>query len=1257
LPLCPQCGAPLQPIAPAGLCPNCLMALNLKTETVLTDDAPAAQPPLPPEQIAPHFPQLEILECLGRGGMGVVYKARQKTLNRLVALKLLAPERVGDTKFAERFTREAQALAALNHPNIVTIHDFGQAGGFYFLLMEYVDGLNLRQLLRTRKFTPEEALAIVPPLCDALQFAHDRGIVHRDIKPENLLLDKDGRVKVADFGIAKMLGGANGGGATATSGVPQSLTQSTLGTPGYTSPEQKADPQRVDNRADIYSLGVVFYELLTGELPGKPLQPPSRKVQIDVRLDEVVLRALEKNPERRYQQVSEVKSQVETISSTMGGSAYTAQSQESSEPAGVKGRGALLASGVLAGLLALMFWRSFVPDYVLFSNDRPLGLLQAEWMRLPSGLAGRWADLNSLGFNAGSFIASFTTLLLWVLGPLGSSKFLAPVTLCLLGMSAWFAFRRLGMARPATLLGALAAAFSSTFLSMACWGVTQTVLGMAMIYLSIGLVASGQRAMRRLERWALYTLAGLAVGVAILEAAEMGAVCALIVLAYVVWGALIEDGAVSGRLARGLRRALVVGAFAALMAGQPVAGFFRPSAQGAGAAKDPQAKVLQWRSATQWSLPKIEAAGLFVPGLFGFRMDTPGGGQYWGGVGRDPALDEWLEGDRRGPRPPGFERYVGGGNYLGVPVLLVAVWAVLRAFRKGDNVFTLTERKLLWFWSGLAMVCLLLAFGRFAPFYRWAYALPYFSTLRNPTLFLGPMTLAVSLLFAYGLKGLWRQYLVPSELGSLDLGTRLRSWWAQGNRFDRRWALGCAAAFGLSLLAWLIYSVEKGALGSYLQTVGFSSGEAQAIAAFSTRQAGWFLLFFLLGAGLLVLVLSGAFAGPRAQRAGLLLGLLLVIDLGRANLPWLIYWDYRQKYATNDVLRFLQQQPYEHRVAKLPFPSPGLVSLDLVYYVEWAQHQFPYYGIQSLDIVSIPRMPMDLAAFEEALRDQDASKKSRMLRRWQLTNTRYLLGPAKLLDPLNRELDPVQRRFRIARAFDVVPAREGARSASVSALGASREAGLSGLTAVLDTNGPYAVFEFTGALPRARLYSHWQVSTNSEVTLEQLGSPAFDPERTVLVNSPLSAGTATGSAGAEAKAGSDTVEFVSYASKEIVLRTRAEFAAVLLLNDRFDPQWSVTVDGKPATLLRCNYIMRGVQLDPGAHTVRFNFQIPISMPRAQLEVEADTQVVSFVFHIPTGLPSYITLSAYAIGLVLIVGLALRGREGGGRASGHQRDPE
>jgi len=318
---CPQCGTILRSNAPAGLCPNCLMALNLNTETVFTDNVTAAQSPLPPEQIAPHFPQLEILECLGRGGMGVVYKARQKTLDRMVALKILAPERVRDPQFAGRFEREAQALARLDHPHIVTVHDFGQAGGFYYLLMEFVDGVNLRQLLRAGKLTPEEALAIVPPLCEALQFAHDRGIIHRDIKPENLLLDKNGQIKIADFGIAKMVGEPAGVASESGASAADSFTHQAAGTPGYMAPEQKNTPQQVDSRADIYSLGVVFYEMLTGELPKEKIEPPSsrmRGMRIDVRLDELVLRALEKSPELRWQTAVDLRTQVETISAVPG---------------------------------------------------------------------------------------------------------------------------------------------------------------------------------------------------------------------------------------------------------------------------------------------------------------------------------------------------------------------------------------------------------------------------------------------------------------------------------------------------------------------------------------------------------------------------------------------------------------------------------------------------------------------------------------------------------------------------------------------------------------------------------------------------------------------------------------------------------------------------------------------------------------------------------------------------------------------------
>ena len=293
------------------------MALNLQTDTVFTNDPVSPMTPPTPAELAPSFPQLEILECLGRGGMGVVYKARQPQLDRPVALKILAPERVTDARFADRFLREAQALAKLNHPNIVTIYDFGQTGGYFYLLMEFVDGVNLRELLRAGRMASKEALAIVPAICEALQYAHDRGIVHRDIKPENILLDRNGKVKIADFGIARILGKTVPGEAaaeTVSPSAPGLTAEAILGTPKYMSPEQAEKPGEVDHRADIYSLGVVFYEMLTGELPGKQLEPPSKKVEIDVRLDEIVMRALEKKPELRYQQASALRTQVETIS-------------------------------------------------------------------------------------------------------------------------------------------------------------------------------------------------------------------------------------------------------------------------------------------------------------------------------------------------------------------------------------------------------------------------------------------------------------------------------------------------------------------------------------------------------------------------------------------------------------------------------------------------------------------------------------------------------------------------------------------------------------------------------------------------------------------------------------------------------------------------------------------------------------------------------------------------------------------------------
>ncbi len=239
-------------------------------------------------------------------------KARQSALDRMVAVKILPPSLGRDRAFTDRFTREARALARLNHPHIVTVHDLGCTGDFCYFVMEYVDGVNLRKALRTRQIDAAKALAIVRQICDALEYAHEEGIVHRDIKPENILIDRRGRVKIADFGLAKLLHPvADDSGLTRTEQV--------MGTVRYMAPEQLQGTRAVDHRADIYSLGVVFYELLTGELPLGRFQPPSHKVRVDVRLDEIVLHALEQDPERRYQRAMEVKTDVERVESATSG--------------------------------------------------------------------------------------------------------------------------------------------------------------------------------------------------------------------------------------------------------------------------------------------------------------------------------------------------------------------------------------------------------------------------------------------------------------------------------------------------------------------------------------------------------------------------------------------------------------------------------------------------------------------------------------------------------------------------------------------------------------------------------------------------------------------------------------------------------------------------------------------------------------------------------------------------------------------------
>jgi len=275
-----------------GSCPKCLMMVGLDSELLESEVFPLE---IAEDRIAGY----QITGTIGRGGMGTVFAARHLHLDREVAVKLLAPDGVSGQDFADRFRREARTMASLAHPNVVAIHDFGQDDEFCWLVMERIDGVNLRELM-SQELTSEQAMDIVRQVCDALHYAHQQGVVHRDIKPENILVDRTGRVKLGDFGLAKLL--HQGTFATRLTG-----SRHVMGTPLYMAPEQVNAPLDVDHRADIYALGVVLYELLTGTLPVGRFEPPSAAGRGDQRLDGVVLKALEHTPAERYQQISDIR--------------------------------------------------------------------------------------------------------------------------------------------------------------------------------------------------------------------------------------------------------------------------------------------------------------------------------------------------------------------------------------------------------------------------------------------------------------------------------------------------------------------------------------------------------------------------------------------------------------------------------------------------------------------------------------------------------------------------------------------------------------------------------------------------------------------------------------------------------------------------------------------------------------------------------------------------------------------------------------
>ena len=863
---------------------------------------------------------------------------------------------------------------------------------------------------------------------------------------------------------------------------------------------------------------------------------------------------------------------------------------------------------VLIIVTLFLFWDSFDPALILFSNDGPLGSISTEAIEMPGTFSGYWHDLNWLGYEQPSASPGiYMALGLLLQKSVLYLKWCTPICLIFLGLSAWFFFRTLGFRNLACTIGAVAAAFNMEVVSYACWGLPSRSLTFATSFLAAAFVLRALKS-RPLANLAL---AGICVGLGLMEGYDIGALFSLYIAAFVLFGFVIKSMPLRRAAGRGFAGIAVVALVAGLAAAQTMSTLVSTQLQGASSgqadvqqtpAQRNAAKERQWTFLTQWSLPKLETLRIVIPGLYGYRLDTPRpydgnklrsleGGNYWGSMGQDPVLDRVAEVEEViaafGQRNvvPGelaealdvtvqkatqlmtlvqnknqfLQRHSGSGEYAGIIVVLLAVWALFFALQKRANIYSPTERRMILFWAALAVVSLLLAYGRHALFYQLVHQLPFFNTMRNPIKFLHPMHLGLIVLCGYGVDGLLR--LAKREA-------------TEPSRAVRLWVRGTGITAGVMLLGSLIFGASKKSLGQHIASRGFDPAAAQAMAGFSAMEI--ILSALLLGVG--VFLIAKVMRGNAAAKWAVALGLLIVIDLTRANSPWVQYDDYKHKYeASNPLISTLAKSPHEGRVTISPLPS-GL--LNQLYRIEWLQHQFLYNNVQSLDLVQMPRMATDHEAFERRFTiTGDTNTHYLAGRRWELTNTRWLLGGTNDVAFFNQQLDPGKGRFTVATNF-AVGLRPDTKNPNAP--------GTEDFTTKFNTAGPYSLIRFNGALPRTKLYSQWQVQTNDAMSLETLARREFDPQATVIVNAPISPSTtALGQSAGE-------VITQSYRPKEIRLTALPTVESVLLLNDHWSPHWSVTVDGQPAELLRCNSVMRGVRLSPGNHEVVFLFQPPLT---------------------------------------------------------------
>lgn len=837
----------------------------------------------------------------------------------------------------------------------------------------------------------------------------------------------------------------------------------------------------------------------------------------------------------------------------------------------------ILVAPLLILLFAALFFPLFQSGVVHFANDGPYGTAVARPYQVPDSLNGIWNDLLWLGAWNGNYNPNLTGLSIAILGPGLYQKMMICIGMIFVGLTGAICFHRLGFPRWVAVLGALAASLNMNAFSNACWGLPSRAQAMGAAFLAVAAFHSSYGRFPVIKA----ILAGLAIGLSITEGGDNGAIFAIVVGCYGFFSAFLAGDPLGRRAFKGAWRVAVAAIVAGVFAAQTLNIFVNTAVKGVvGISDNQRTPAEKWDFATQGSLHPKETLRVIIPGLFGYRMDAEDGGNYWGRVGESLSA-------------PGVSRHSGAGEYAGVLVVLVALWGLHQSLKRGGT-FTNDERKRIWFWGFAALACLLLAWGKWGPLYRLLYALPYFNAIRLPLKWMHPFHLALLILFGYGLAGFGRLYLSRAANDAPSSRNGFKAARRAVHPDERRWIWFCLILVAASLLGALVYTGSQQSLIRHL-TQANVMGDPAKMAAFSIREVWLYFLFLLLSAGLIIAIVTGQFSKKIFHLAVFGLGLVLVADLVRADRHWMLFFNYLDRYALNPPLQHLKEYSTAYRVAKVP-QRPIMLALraaaqanqtnaaviqeiqqqaelfqTILDYThdQWQQNHFQFYNIPCLDMSQEPRLPGDKLAFNQAM--AAAAGNGHATREYIMTSTRHFVGLAGSAGVLNAYLDSALQRFREVSRFSLVSTRPNSPF-------------YGDLRVQADTNGPFAIIEFTGALPRAHLFHRWEVSTNESQTLARLAAADMDPAETLVVNDAIPAGPGSTNA-----LRSEATIAPQQTSHRVNVQVNAAAAGVLLLTDRYDPAWKVTVDGQPAQLLRCNYIMRGVQVPAGAHSVEFSY--------------------------------------------------------------------